>query len=191
MGGYGSTRWNWHTKKQTVDDCRVLSIFDLKQKGVMRTGAAEHGGWAWYNAATNEKRASVSYELNTRSPSPFFRLYYTVTRWDGVKHDVDYHIPLEKRSCHWGGERWWFICPLLKNGRACNRRVGKLYLPPGGHYFGCRHCYDLTYRSSQESDKRVNALKKLGPWRIMWEIEAGEIDLLMGLKALPDHIWGR
>ncbi len=24
-------------------------------------------------------------------------------------------------------------------------------LPPNGQYFGCRHCYDLTYRSSQES----------------------------------------
>lgn len=32
----------------------------------------------------------------------------------------------------------------------CHRRVGCLYLPPGGNYFGCRHCYDLTYRSSQE-----------------------------------------
>ncbi len=23
--------------------------------------------------------------------------------------------------------RWWFICPLLTNGSACNRRVGRLY----------------------------------------------------------------
>jgi len=34
--------------------------------------------------------------------------------------------------------------------------VGKLYLPPGGKYFGCRHCYNLTYKSCQESDKRIN-----------------------------------
>ena len=26
-----------------------------------------------------------------------------------------------------------------------------MYLPPGGTYFGCRHCYDLTYTSCQES----------------------------------------
>jgi hypothetical protein len=32
-------------------------------------------------------------------------------------------------------------------------RVGKLYLPPDGLYFGCRHCYELTYRSCQESHK--------------------------------------
>jgi hypothetical protein len=31
--------------------------------------------------------------------------------------------------------------------------VGKLYLPGGGRYFGCRRCYRLTYRSCQESRK--------------------------------------
>jgi hypothetical protein len=31
--------------------------------------------------------------------------------------------------------------------------VGKLYLPPGGKFFGCRQCYDLTYESCQRSHK--------------------------------------
>jgi hypothetical protein len=31
--------------------------------------------------------------------------------------------------------------------------VGKLYLPPSGGYFGCRHCYHLTYTSCQKSRK--------------------------------------
>jgi hypothetical protein len=48
-----------------------------------------------------------------------------------------------------GGKRWWFICPLIINGVACNRRVRKLYL--WGRYFGCRHCHNLTYRSCQEA----------------------------------------
>jgi len=39
------------------------------------------------------------------------------------------------------------------NGRGCGRRVGKLYLPPGGRYFGCRQCHDLTYTSCQESHR--------------------------------------
>jgi hypothetical protein len=45
-------------------------------------------------------------------------------------------------------------------GRPCNRRAGKLYLPPGGRYFGCRQCYRLTYISCQTHDKRVDALLK-------------------------------
>jgi hypothetical protein len=28
-----------------------------------------------------------------------------------------------------------------------------LYLPPGGKFFGCRQCYDLTYESCQRSHK--------------------------------------
>src|SRR5581483_5596612 len=34
------------------------------------------------------------------------------------------------------------------NGRACGRRVAKLYGP--GTYFLCRHCYDLRYSSQRE-----------------------------------------
>ncbi len=54
---------------------------------------------------------------------------------------------------HFGGVRWWFVCPLVINGRLCRRCVQKLYLPPRGRYYGCRHCYNLTYTSSQESHK--------------------------------------
>jgi hypothetical protein len=42
----------------------------------------------------------------------------------------------------------------------CGRRVGKLYLPPGGRYYGCRQCHDLTYTSCQQSDKRVSRLRQ-------------------------------
>ena len=191
MGGYGSTRWGWHMKKDTVEDCRVLSIFDLKQKEVLKPNVRDGGSWIWSNAYTGEERARVGYELNTRSSFSFLRLFYTITRWSGEKYDFDYHIKLQTTPCHFGGERWWFICPLVKNDQACNRRVGKLYLPPGGRYFGCRHCHDLTYRSSQESDNRVNELKKLGPMAILRGMNDGGIDFMQGLKALPDDIWQR
>jgi len=32
-------------------------------------------------------------------------------------------------------------------GGECLRRVGRLYLPTGAVYFGCRQCYALTYES--------------------------------------------
>ena len=73
---------------------------------------------------------------------------------------VDYHVRLTTTRPRFGGLRWWFLCPLLVQGWPCNRRVGKLYLPPGGRYYGCRHCYDLTYRRVQEHDKRVDFLRK-------------------------------
>jgi hypothetical protein len=38
--------------------------------------------------------------------------------------------------------------------------VNQTYLPPGGRYYGCRHCYNLTYQSCQENDQRVSFLRK-------------------------------
>jgi hypothetical protein len=59
------------------------------------------------------------------------------------------------------GLRWWFVCPLIGQGRTCARRVGKLYLPPGSRYFGCRHCHELTYTSCQESRKHDSLFRHL------------------------------
>jgi hypothetical protein len=49
-----------------------------------------------------------------------------------------------------GGRRWTFLCPLERDGRACGRRAWTLYLPPGQQFFGCRHCFDLSYMSRQQ-----------------------------------------
>jgi hypothetical protein len=35
-------------------------------------------------------------------------------------------------------------------------------MPPGGRYFGCRRCYDLTYTSCQESHKYDKLYRDLG-----------------------------
>ncbi len=64
-----------------------------------------------------------------------------------------YEVQLTTTPQRFGGVRWWFLCPLLVFGRPCDRRVGKLYLPGDGRYFGCRQCHELTYTSCQESHK--------------------------------------
>jgi hypothetical protein len=67
-------------------------------------------------------------------------------------------VNLVAERTRFGGTRWLFVCPLVVNGVACRRRVANLYLPPGGRYFGCRACHNLTYSSAQTHDKRVDAL---------------------------------
>lgn len=74
------------------------------------------------------------------------------------KEELDYKVQLVTTPCNLGGLRYWFVCPLVVNDRPCGKRVGKLYLPPGGKYFGCRSCYNLTYQSQKEHDKRVDAI---------------------------------
>ncbi|MCK5244774.1 MAG: hypothetical protein KAJ90_05840 [Desulfobacterales bacterium] len=61
----------------------------------------------------------------------------------GEWEDVEQIISFDKTSCNYGGLRTWFLCPR------CWQRVVLLY--GAGKYFFCRHCYNLTYGSQQES----------------------------------------
>jgi hypothetical protein len=79
-------------------------------------------------------------------------LFYSVTLIGGDHESVDYKVPLVTTRQVSGGLRWWFLCPTNRNGGPpCPRRVGKLYLPPGGRIFACRRCYNLAYESSRKS----------------------------------------
>src|SRR5687767_14665848 len=94
------------------------------------------------------------YETQLRDQPPWVRLSYTVTPWGGEPVDYDYKILLASTTPNYGGQRWWFVCPLTKGGRDCFRRVGKLYLPPGGRHYGCRQCYDLSYESAHSHKQK-------------------------------------
>jgi len=68
--------------------------------------------------------------------------------WRGEQ--VAQEIYFDWTPCNYGGHRPWLIC------MHCGRRVAALYLR--GKYFACRHCYNLTYTSCQESDSRFRKL---------------------------------
>jgi hypothetical protein len=161
MGGSGSGifyHWWRSSKKTVVEDCRRLDANRWMREDILKAGVWHSGSWAWFrDEARTERTSSIGYEVNTREDRPWLRLFYTFTESQDA---LDYRIRLVTTRSRFGGLRWWFICPLVVNGRPCGRRVGKLYLPPHSRYFGCRHCYDLTYTSAQEHDKRVDALRR-------------------------------
>lgn len=57
------------------------------------------------------------------------------------------------------------ICPGAVSGRACRRRVRKLYLAPGQKYFAGRRCCELSY-ASQREDYAHRALSKAQAIRV-------------------------
>jgi hypothetical protein len=65
MGGYGSGRWRWYTKKDIVEDCRVLDVSRWTREGILREGVHHFGRWKWCNAATGEETSSIEYEVDT------------------------------------------------------------------------------------------------------------------------------
>lgn len=158
MGGSGSGRWGAHSKRTTVEECRSLDSRQMQREQVLGAGVYRVGRWGWWDAETREERASIGYEVDTRKgKAPRLGLSYNLPR---TRESLDYAVLLEQSRSIGGSAPWWFCCPLVRQGRPCGARVRKLYLPPGARYFGCRRCYRLTYRSCQESDKRVSALRR-------------------------------
>jgi len=146
MGGFGSTRWNWHTKKTQVEECLQFHINTIKKN--LKPGYGSVMSWILGDKVTDNIRYRV---IGDDAPIAIRLIYKSTDRVTKESVDYDYHVYLTTTPLYWGGVRYWFVCQLLKGDIPCNRRVGVLYLPPGGRYFGCRHCYDLTYRSCQES----------------------------------------
>lgn len=154
MGGYGSG--HRIRRKFTVEECRELDIAAFPVNEFVRQSP-----WprvvSWRNFR-DEVTASVGYTCEPGgSGSAVLRFRYSVTR-GGDSVQIDEPIPVVTTKPHFGGVRWWFICPLIASGRACQQRVRKLYLPSGGGYFGCRTCYNLTYESVRTHDDRVGRL---------------------------------
>jgi len=144
-------------KKTTVEECKSISTTFLKQHDYFC--GFRWGGMKWTNSM-GEETGSISFRVSVQEWTGEIRFQYTQTQtYSGERESLDYPVRFAATPCHLGGKRWWFICPLVKNGIACNRRVLKLYLG-GGKYFGCRHCYNLTHRSCQEHDARVDRLCK-------------------------------
>lgn len=173
-------RHSWSDRIR-VERCRVISIFSLDRAGVFDKGDGSFWSCQWTNAA-GEETASIGYML-THGRTVIRFMYSVGNNSSEPKEVLDYNVEIVTTPCNFGGERRWFVCPLVKDGIHCGRRVGKLYLPPGEKYFGCRTCYDLTYESCQEHDKRVSALIK-NPYLMLGKLQSGDVkDSLLAMRA--------
>jgi hypothetical protein len=135
MGGGGWYIWN---KKDTVEDHHGLDVRYLYRQGILTFG---FHSISW--SCGERKTGSIGYWGGDDSITLDYRHRKAGSDdWEDVKQTVS----LSWTHCNYGGRRPWFICGN------CGRRVAVIY--GVGKYFACRHCYDLTYRSCQESDSR-------------------------------------
>jgi hypothetical protein len=150
MGGLGSGNRYRFDKKTTTDEWHSLDVRRLYREGALRPGAQFSSSWSRFGRETGSIRGFVSRNqliLSYRHRSGLG------SGWEDVKETV----ALEWTPCNFGGERPWFVCPGVVNGKRCGRRVAILY--GLGKYFLCRHCYDLRYQSQRE-DKKDRALRR-------------------------------
>ena len=149
MGGPGSSRWGSYERMEIIEHCLSISVFELNHLGFLRANVRASGKLVWQDDFLGTI-GSVRLVLDTFGDRPQLRVIYYVAIWDRNIETIECEITLDQTRCFFGGQRFWFLCPLVKNEEACERRVAKLYLPPGEHHFGCRECHSLTYKSRQE-----------------------------------------
>ena len=144
MGGPGSGSGPRWSAKIKVETCCTLDATTLFKKEMLQPSSGRYATrLVWTRRSTGERTASIGVAVDTMD-RPHVRLYYTLK---SLGERIDYEVTLDSTEPHFGGVRWWFICPL----RGCYRRCAKIHLPPGGRYFGCRVCYDLAYESQWET----------------------------------------
>jgi hypothetical protein len=139
MGGFGSGRGGGGP---TVESALRLDIDDMMQWGGIRA-LARLAGEMRFNFYGDQ--IEVKFESRMCDPwNSWLRLRYSMTEYStGEELEIDDQIYLAATRPHFGGLRWWFVCPHL------NRRVRKLYLPRGGRHFWSRRAYELAYASQR------------------------------------------
>ncbi|MGE0432804.1 MAG: hypothetical protein AB7K09_16145 [Planctomycetota bacterium] len=144
MGGYGSSRWSSsHRRKYTVEESLPLDVWRLGRDGLIG-GPSRHGTLVWSIASgprKGEQTATVGYQWH-RHPDGNGGTLQLDYNANGMPVDDALVIVASEGNA---GRQWFCLCP------DCDRRVRKLFMPPGETHFHCRTCGGLTYRSSQES----------------------------------------
>ena len=154
MGGSGSGRWERTKSKATVEDCVRLDIWDFLRGNLLCPGEA--GTVNWWNTFSGQLKGSVGFCFRhgfsgEQSVDLSFRF--------GDSAAIVQRVPIVFNRKSDGRLAKWFVCPIIRDGQLCGRRVRKLYAR--GPLFGCRHCQVLTYQSCQEAHKEERLRDRL------------------------------
>jgi hypothetical protein len=91
-----------------IESALCLNLRQLFRTGALRAGADTSGGWRWMD--DGEVIASIGYRATLGDTAGTLTLSYTQTTAGG-REPVTCTIALESQPCHYGGRRWYFLCP--------------------------------------------------------------------------------
>jgi hypothetical protein len=165
-------RPSW-TTRLTVEACLAFDSSWLRKSGAFRPFQAQTGTLRW-SGPIGDTNAVMGYWVGRSECEGWVVLVdpKVASAYPPPVRLPECIIHLARTKPHLGGTRFWFRCPIPQNGKECGRRVRKLFLPPGAQTFGCRVCYNLTYKSAQEHDPR--------PYRLAMSLTATDAALHSG-----------
>jgi hypothetical protein len=148
----GRHRW---TSRFTVEECLPLDVESVRDAGVLGSALGSVCTSSWISGS-GEGLGSIECSVVRNQPdclAVHIRRQYA--RLESVLRLVDEcMIPIATTRPHLGGRRFWFRCPVVRDGKPCGKLAGRLYLPPEEQVFACRICHNLTYKSAQQHDQR-------------------------------------
>jgi hypothetical protein len=156
MGGFGSGHRGGGGPTVESEFAFRIDIDALHRDGLIRLGAR-----AGCVIRFSHPCRDLDVECETHIGGPWndwVRLKYEMRDyWTGEPVKIDDKVYLAPSRPHFGGLRWWFLCPHL------NTRVRTLYLPRNGHHFWSRRAYELAYASQRETkfDRALRRARKL------------------------------
>jgi hypothetical protein len=176
LGGWGSGRQNG---RPIADYSSRVDLGWMIRTGRAKPGQHISGTRTWTRGG--EPAGSVSYDANM---SDLDDAWLELTYWHGsgdARERVVQRVRLAYTLPHYGGRRWWMICPYA------HVRCGKLYLPGNGDRFASRKAWRVGYRS-QRIALHDRAFEKL--FRLQKKLD-GSQGWDMGLARRPKGMWHR
>jgi hypothetical protein len=147
------------SSRLTVEQCLPLTVESFNRSGTWKcpSGTTDNSSWT----VSQGSLGKVDYSIQNDADGLAIRIRRQDALLCGeLRLLEECLIPVTTTRPHLGGKRHWFRCPILRDGKVCGRRAGRLYLPPGASVFGCRDCHNLTYWKSQTHDKSEDALAR-------------------------------
>ena len=107
MGGFGSGN---HGGRPTANMSKRIDLAWMIRTGRVVMGQWVHGSLSWNIGGS--PAGSISYSADMRDvEASELRLAYTRTAHGGDKEAVTQTVRLVYTRPHFGGRRWWMICP--------------------------------------------------------------------------------
>jgi len=158
MGGWNSGRSGG---RPTADLSLRVDIAWMIRSGRAQPGSFMSGSLSW-SYGRDDPAGSINYKVDMVDCYDS-KLILNYTRGSGGdKESVEQIVRLVFTEPHYGGKRWWMVCPYR------GIRVGKIYLPGGGDRFASRKAWRLGYKSQRIAhrdrpfEKLFRLQKKLG-----------------------------
>ncbi|WP_156224495.1 hypothetical protein [Haloferax gibbonsii] len=141
----------------TVEQSLELDINMLRRRSFEQDG--QRGTLSWARGRDGKRVVQGQYEYSSSDGDETVTVLYTIpsTNSHNGGREVSLTISIERTTCHFGGDRPWFICP------ECLDRQAKLYNPNPiqTDQFLCRDCHGLLYESQVHKSPLREAFYRL------------------------------